>query len=104
MKAMIKNLFLITIPVSIFLFLLLEIIVRISFEYIEYYDNPITESEISDYNIPQDLLMWLDILVIWLDFISQKNILQEMIAIIQVGVFDYLSCSAMSMGFVSFKV
>jgi hypothetical protein len=33
----------------------------------EYYNNPIDELEISDYNIPQDLLLWLDTLVIWLE-------------------------------------
>ena len=33
----------------------------------EYYKTPITESKISGYNIPQDLLMWLDTLVIWLE-------------------------------------
>ena len=33
----------------------------------EYYNNPITQSEISGYNIPEDLLMWLDTLLIWLE-------------------------------------
>ena len=31
----------------------------------EYYNNHITESEISGYNIPEDLLSWLDMLVVW---------------------------------------
>jgi hypothetical protein len=31
----------------------------------EYYDNHIIESEISDYEIPEDLLLWLDVLVVW---------------------------------------
>lgn len=39
-KGIIKNFFLITIPVSIILFLLLEIIIRVSFTKIDYYDNP----------------------------------------------------------------
>jgi len=33
----------------------------------EYYKNSIDELDISDYNIPQDLSMWLDMLVIWLE-------------------------------------
>ena len=33
----------------------------------EYYNSPITESEISDYDIPEDLSIWLDMLVIWLE-------------------------------------
>jgi len=33
----------------------------------EYHDNPIRKSEISDYNIPEDLSIWLDTLVIWLE-------------------------------------
>jgi hypothetical protein len=33
----------------------------------EYYKSPITESEISDGEIPRNLLMWLNTLVIWLE-------------------------------------
>jgi hypothetical protein len=33
----------------------------------EYYKNPITESELSDDKIPQNLSMWLDTLVNWLE-------------------------------------
>ncbi len=40
MKKNFKNFFIITIPISILLFLLLEITVRISFDHIDYYDNP----------------------------------------------------------------
>jgi lysophospholipase L1-like esterase len=40
MKNKFKNIFLITVPVSIILFILLEITIRIAFDHIEYYDNP----------------------------------------------------------------
>lgn len=39
-KGIIKNFFLITIPASIILFLLIEIVIRILFNNIDYYDNP----------------------------------------------------------------
>jgi len=41
----------------------------------EHYKNPIDELEISDYDIPEDLLMWLDTLAIWLEnsIISDKE-------------------------------
>jgi lysophospholipase L1-like esterase len=39
-KIMFKNFFFLTVPVSIILFILLEIIVRISFDYIDGYNNP----------------------------------------------------------------
>jgi hypothetical protein len=56
----------------------------------EYYNNP-TESQISDYKIPQNLLAWLDKLVIWLEnsaiseqefsnavgFLTEKRIIQK---------------------------
>ena len=56
----------------------------------EYYNNP-TESKISDYKIPQNLLPWLDKLVIWLEnsaiseqefsnalgFLTEKRIIQK---------------------------
>lgn len=40
MKQTFKNLFFISIPVFIVLFIFLEIIIRLSFDHIDYYDNP----------------------------------------------------------------
>ena len=57
----------------------------------EYYNNSITESEISDYKIPQNLSIWLDTLVNWLensliseqefsnaiDFLTNRGIIEQ---------------------------
>ena len=56
----------------------------------EYYKNPIDELEISDYDIPEDLLSWLDTLVIWLEncIISDQEFLNAIEFLAKRGIIE----------------